>query len=422
MRIAYRAVAVVLSLFALSAAGQTIEIVDLGENVLPQAINNEGVVVGAVLTPAPIGVAPFEWHNGTLTIVQSPSIVGGYFSAVNRSGVAAGIAELSDGSSAPLTYSNGVVAVAAVNGLGWAAAINDNGVIGGSFLPQTSNPADPYLPFLYSNGTLVMLPTPAFAGGVNGVNTTGNAVGTVTAGSSSFAALWTAPSYTYQQLPQIGGNSAAANAINESGVIAGYSSTSTELYPGVYEVHATLWKNGQVVDIGSVAGASVTSARAINAAEQVVGEAFPPGANVAFIYQNGTLETLNELAGPTTGWTFTAAHGINDNGDIVGYGIPPNASARHGFILRTSRPTPAQMIASMIASIEGYGLNAGIAQSLEAKLGAVLNALAPTRLAACNELGAFVNEVNAQAGKQLTTAQAAELRAAAAALAAAIGC
>ena len=68
----------------------------------------------------------------------------------------------------------------------------------------------------------------------------------------------------------------------------------------------------------------------------------------------------------------------------------------------------------------------GIANSLDTKLANALAALnaanAGNRANVCNVLGAFINETQAQAGKKLTQAQAADLIADANRIRAVLGC
>ena len=86
-------------------------------------------------------------------------------------------------------------------------------------------------------------------------------------------------------------------------------------------------------------------------------------------------------------------------------------------------PPPAEQINGLIALVLGLGLPSGTANSLIVKLQGAASALDRGNIqAACGSLGAFLNEVNAQTGKQLTTAQADLLIAEAARIRAALGC
>jgi hypothetical protein len=82
--------------------------------------------------------------------------------------------------------------------------------------------------------------------------------------------------------------------------------------------------------------------------------------------------------------------------------------------------------ASLIALVQSFNLAQGITNSLDAKLQNVLDALsaanAGNRADACNRLAAFINNVSAQSGKQLTIDQANQLIAKANRIRAVQGC
>ncbi|MBZ5558643.1 MAG: HYR domain-containing protein [Acidobacteriia bacterium] len=83
-------------------------------------------------------------------------------------------------------------------------------------------------------------------------------------------------------------------------------------------------------------------------------------------------------------------------------------------------------LASLPALVASLNIKRGIENSLDAKLNAAMAALDAARANAignaCNVLGAFVNEVNAQTGKAITAADAASLIAAAQRIRAVLGC
>lgn len=84
---------------------------------------------------------------------------------------------------------------------------------------------------------------------------------------------------------------------------------------------------------------------------------------------------------------------------------------------------PRDAVDQLHTTVDGLGLPKGTATSLDAKLEAVVAALATGDTAtACSDLAAFVHEVEAQRGKKLTVAQADELLAAAEEIQASLGC
>lgn len=86
----------------------------------------------------------------------------------------------------------------------------------------------------------------------------------------------------------------------------------------------------------------------------------------------------------------------------------------------------AAQLVNLASLVQGFNLKQGIANSFDAKLQNALKAVeaanAGDRANACNLMTAFINETLAQSGKALTTAQAAELVAAAEAIRTAMGC
>ncbi|MGI5247368.1 hypothetical protein [Dactylosporangium sp. CA-139066] len=89
-------------------------------------------------------------------------------------------------------------------------------------------------------------------------------------------------------------------------------------------------------------GIQFSTARAVNAAGQVVGTSDPLcqpcAAPRAWIRQAGTAITaLDTLIPAGSGWTLREANGINDRGEIVGVGL-------HNGVLRGYRLTPAPAV------------------------------------------------------------------------------
>ncbi len=83
----------------------------------------------------------------------------------------------------------------------------------------------------------------------------------------------------------------------------------------------------------------------------------------------------------------------------------------------------AEQIADLIDLVNSFNLRHGIENSLDAKLRILLGAAGAGNVTtACNLLGAFINEVQAQSGKAIATAQAIQLIAAANQARAALGC
>jgi probable HAF family extracellular repeat protein len=132
------------------------------------------------------------------------------------------------------------------------------------------------------------------------------------------------------------GTNSWARDINDAGLIVGEADT------GDYQRHAFLWKDGAMVDLGTLGG-SASSACALNENGQVVGWAYnSEGARRAFVItpadadQNGEPDTwyldedadglndlmldLNRVMVSGFKMQLTEARDININGQIVGWG------------------------------------------------------------------------------------------------------
>ena len=136
-----------------------------------------------------------------------------------------------------------------------------------------------------------------------------------------------------------GGASSAGNWISANGLIAGFSQNGEvdPLIPGLPEVHAALWRNGGITDLGTLPeGGFESIAATVNSRGQVVGLAIntivDPNSMVgigfqtrAFLWENGAMQDLGTLGTGTNAQAFL----INERGQVVGWSyinsIPTNA-------------------------------------------------------------------------------------------------
>lgn len=99
------------------------------------------------------------------------------------------------------------------------------------------------------------------------------------------------------------------------------------------EEHAFLWRDGEMTDLGTLGGAN-SRAVAMNNRGQVVGYSeTASGEQHAFLWQDGRMVDIGALAGEG----MSVARAINDRGQIVGYVKAPGADE---IAVRWSAPPP----------------------------------------------------------------------------------
>jgi probable HAF family extracellular repeat protein len=145
-------------------------------------------------------------------------------------------------------------------------------------------------------------------------------------------------------LGSLGGSYSVATGINNSGQVAGFSTTPT----GAYHAFITGQNGVGMTDLGSLGGGE-SIAWSINDAGQVVGlSTTATGDQHAFITgSNGAgMTDLNSLVSPPGGFVLNEAVGINNLGQILAMSAAPEPEtyamllaglALLGFMMRGNR-------------------------------------------------------------------------------------
>lgn len=211
----------------------------------------------------------------------------------------------------------------------FAAGANTRGLVVGSAENNTQDPdcippqVLDYKPVVWRGGSIHELPLVAgdaigAAIAVNDRNQVVGASGMCGSGPGLgpipvHATLWQNTSVT--DLGNLGGAvNNVAYAINESGQIVGASDLS-----GDNTGHAFLWRKGVMTDLGTLAGDFSSAALANNSNGQVVGLSCDQNGNCrAFLWQSGIMTDLNALTPPGSSLYLLNAQDINSRGEIVG--------------------------------------------------------------------------------------------------------
>jgi probable HAF family extracellular repeat protein len=218
-----------------------------------------------------------------------------------------------------------------------ALVINERGQITGMSM-TSSGAVDP---FLWKNGKMINLGT---LGGTYGYPNMINARGQIVGFSDilgdipgqGHAFLW--ENGVLKDLKTLGGTASEARWINDAGEAAGYAT-----FPGEQVVHATLWKEGKIIDLGATTDFPCSYANGINSRGQVLGalqQCPNSGPREAFLWENGDLVNLNTLIPPGSEIVLDGANNANDSGEIVAGGTLPNGDNRAVLLIPCDEEYP----------------------------------------------------------------------------------
>ncbi|MCL4196922.1 MAG: hypothetical protein KJZ69_05460 [Phycisphaerales bacterium] len=194
--------------------------------------------------------------------------------------------------------------------------------------------------FLWESGVMQELPRLCECSdssyGANDINDAGEIVGTNPSPVGPIAVLWV--NGKVFDLGSLSGNGSQAHAINEQGVIVGYSVAANG------QGHAVKWVDRQIIDIHSPLIIPPSFARDINNVGQIVGDAV--GYTRGFILNPGEqMILLDDLVPPRLRlpWWINRATSINDAGQIAAEAKVPGRPSDYWAVLLSPVETTMTM-------------------------------------------------------------------------------
>jgi probable HAF family extracellular repeat protein len=131
----------------------------------------------------------------------------------------------------------------------------------------------------------------------------------------------TAATYSVRSLGSLGGRFSSARAINDANVVVGSSTIR-----GDAEIHAFVWKNGVITDLGTLTGGKESAAFDVNGDGVIVGWSRNRAGDMkAMRWMNGNKRNLGTLGGRNS-----QALAISPTGVIVGWSEVASGH-RHAF-------------------------------------------------------------------------------------------
>jgi probable HAF family extracellular repeat protein len=309
-----------------------------GGSAYPEDMNEAGQITG-YSTLGSGQTRAFLWDGGQMANLGTMGGSASVGKGINSHGHVAGYSSIvSGGTGIAALWRDGAVINLTPDiptGQGsQAVAINDNdqviGLIGWGEA------------FVWQNGSRTTL---GGLGGGAAFVTDINNVGTVVGSSQQHAVLW--ENGVLRDLGVFPGDEeAGATAINNNGVIVGYSGrTDFDTYEQFYKPF--IWQDGRLTAIA--APSSEAYASAINDLGDIVGTMRAGGAASpwhAYIYKDGVVTNLNAVKPSGTGLHLAYAQAINDDGQIAGVAID-GQGRYHGFLLTPGGVAPPPVLPTL---------------------------------------------------------------------------
>jgi len=330
-------------------------------------------------------------------------------------------------------YDSAIADLGTLGGLSsWANTVTPNGlVVGGSEIDAIDPLGENWGPnctpsgcqleraYVWLDGVMTALPT---LGGNNGttlgfngaVNNRGQAVGiaeTATQDPNCIppqvldweAVVWGPKPREILELPPLAGDSVSgAVSINDRGHVVGGSGPTCESPGTAASLHAVLWRDGSVIDLGSFGGTMNNLGWAINSHDQIAGFSDLPGDQTthAFLWQKSVMTDLGTLPRDVSSFAF----GINERGQIIGQSLDESGNS-HSFLWQSGVMTDLNTLTPPLSSlyvIQPFSINSEseiVGQAFDQDSGEVL----PVLMIPCDEKHARAGSCDDQAWSGIDT-------------------
>lgn len=269
-----------------------------GNTSFARSINARGDVVGTAEVANGTNHG-FLWRNGSMVDLGT---LGGVFSSandVNNQGVIVGVSSTpGEMLNRAVVWSQGIITeLPPLNGAVYseAVAINERGEIVGS---------SGGVPVLWTGGSVVALASSGYA---RDINARGDVVLTTAAGPAGEARAFLWRDGTLVDLGTLGNVSSAATGINARGEVVGVSENGSGAGRGF------IWRGGVMTELAALG--DFAAARGISDSGLIVGEGFTSSGLRALLWgRDGEIRTLPGLPGSD----FSVSYAVNNRGDVAG--------------------------------------------------------------------------------------------------------